>query len=158
VLDGLKVLVADDQPAVVTILERVLPTLGTSCVVTVPNGSSAIDAINAPGNAFDCVIADIYMQPGTGLQLLHAIRNGQVQRAKMDLCFVLMTGKPSAEIANLARELDVNGFIAKPFTPQSLGATLVKARRRVFPIDMAKYARVIPSSLMLATQDAVAWG
>lgn len=148
-LDGLKILVADDHPAVLTIFERVLPTLGAAAVRIAMNGSMAIDLLRTPGMTFDCIIADVYMGPGNGLQLLHVVRSGQLKFTRPDTCYLLMSGKPNAEIAGVARDLDVNGFLAKPFTPQSLAAGIIKARRRAFPLEMSKYQTMSPDALAL---------
>src|ERR1051325_1407471 len=118
-LDELKILVADDNDAVLTMLERVLPSLGAKHVRTVFSGAMAVDALRVPGTAYDCVIADVVMESGNRLQSLQAIRTRQLRYARPHMAFLLMSGRRSAELAGLARQLDVSGFLAKPFTPQS---------------------------------------
>ena len=107
-LDGLKVLAADDDPVIIALLTRMLPKLGVASVVGAGSASRAVEEINVAASGFDCIITDIYMEGGTGLQLLHAIRRpGRSVYARPDMCVVLMSGKADPTLGAIARELDV---------------------------------------------------
>jgi CheY-like chemotaxis protein len=148
-LRDLSLLVADDDPSALAIVGAMLAKLNVKRVVTAASGSEALDSLRTRGGApFDCLIADVRMPCGTGLQLLHAVRTTTVSRGfRSDMCVILMSATVSPGLAQLARQLDVNGLIAKPFSLAALQDTIAAARRRVFPLNQHKYASVDMAAL-----------
>ena len=63
--------------------------------------------------------------------------------ARPDMCVILFSGLWTTESLKLSRLLDVNGVLAKPFSPTKLRDELVAARRRVFPLDFPRYRGVL---------------
>jgi len=100
------VLVADDDAAVRQLLVRTIRAEG--CIVeAVCDGEAAIQAIRS--RTFDLVVSDIDMPGRTGVELLRAIREHDV-----DVPVVLVTGAPRLETAMSAIEYGATHYLAKP--------------------------------------------
>ena len=148
---SLNYLIVDDDPTTIDGLRSLLGRLGAKSVKVAYTGAEAFKAINHAQNRFDCVIADVCMPDGNGLELLHRVRTATTVRGfRPDMCFVLMSGVASAEIAAIARRLDVSAFLVKPFTVHSLQMAISSARRRVFPLNHQRYAMLTPEALQVA--------
>ena len=136
-LASLYCLVVEDDAFARDLLVTTLKSLGVKDVLTAASGSAAFEAMNISKRKIDVVLADIRMPSGNGLQLLKALRSG-----------VIKTAFPSAGAVKIASSLDANGFIVKPFVPEKLETSLLKARRTVFPAIPSRYAEVtVPAEL-----------
>ena len=115
-----KVLVIDDSPVDVAILRKVLAQM--ECQVTTDDGTNAWNVINSRITP-DIVLLDLVMPGRNGITLLEHIRANRHWR---DLPVIVISGDsyPST-VRNLA-DIGVQGFIAKPFDPERLKATLQK--------------------------------
>jgi EAL domain-containing protein (putative c-di-GMP-specific phosphodiesterase class I) len=112
------ILVVDDEPAMLSLLARVLePTFD---VVTCASGAKAVAQVSQGG--FAAVISDIMMPGMTGLELLRAIREHDA-----DLPVLLVTGRPSWEGAAEAIEYGVFRYLPKPFDVEGLRDTVIQA-------------------------------
>jgi two-component system chemotaxis response regulator CheY len=76
---------------------------------------------------FGLVISDLYMQPVGGMALLHAVRASQ-QLAHIP--FILITGGATRDLVLEAKRLDVDGYLAKPFSTEMLAKKMREALRR----------------------------
>jgi EAL domain-containing protein (putative c-di-GMP-specific phosphodiesterase class I)/ActR/RegA family two-component response regulator len=101
-----RVLLVDDEPAILRAFSRALERAGFS-VVTAGNGSEAGERLGHEG--FDVVLTDISMPEGSGLDLLRLAR-----RRNPDLPVILMTGNPTIDSATRAIGLGVLGYLRKP--------------------------------------------
>jgi two-component system chemotaxis response regulator CheY len=146
-VEGLRILLADSNADILKFVAGMLRKMRVGEVVPVDSGSRAVEAIKTSPKPFDCILADVDMPQGSGLQLLHAIRTGAVAGARPTMCVVLMLTEATPKVAQAAKQLDVNGVIMKPFRPEALEEAIAKARRRVFPLDMQRYAMVDPALL-----------
>jgi EAL domain-containing protein (putative c-di-GMP-specific phosphodiesterase class I) len=112
------ILVVDDEPAVLSLLVRVLePSFD---IVTCACGADAVAQI--PQGGFSAVISDVKMPGMTGLELLRAIREHDA-----DLPVLLVTGQPSWEGAAAAIEYGVFRYLPKPFDLDGLRETVIQA-------------------------------
>jgi PAS domain S-box-containing protein len=120
-LDGVKVLIVEDDPDAREIAERTITDAGGS-VVAVGNAMDALAAIAMGGNKLDALISDIGL-PGTdGYSLLSAIRELPSERGSMPAIAVTAY----ASVADADRALK-HGFIAhitKPYLPAELVAAV----------------------------------
>ena len=138
-----RVLLADDSFPMLELMGSLLQNCGVANVYPVNCGSAAIEFLYNAVQPVDCVIADLDMPMGTGLNLLQTIRAGVIRKVRPDMCVILFSGLWTAESLKLSRQLDVNGVLAKPFSPAKLRDELVAARRRVFPLDFPRYRGVL---------------
>jgi two-component system cell cycle response regulator len=111
---GAKVLVADDDMALVATLTWILREHGLQ-VVTVPNGEGLLDRLHEERP--DLVLLDIMMPKVDGLQLLEKIRAEPVWR---DLPVLMVSSMPPEDGTVRSLEIGANDFIPKPFRMKEL--------------------------------------
>jgi len=111
----LKVMVVDDMPTSRGLIVQSLEELQIWDNCTENNGRSALDRISK--EPVHLVLSDMNMPVMDGLELL---RNLRQNRATKGVGFILVTGKPTAELVTKGRSLGMNNMIKKPFTTQQL--------------------------------------
>lgn len=135
-------LVVDDNPEQKNMLAAQLKGIGAKEVLTAATGLKALTILKAPVRPVDMIVAEVRTPDGNGLQLLQAVRCGQAKSMRANATFVLTTAQPAVNIIQTASALDANGFIVKPAKADKLEAVILKARRTVFPPNMARYTEV----------------
>jgi len=111
-----RVLLVDDDPAVLRAYERVLIRRGWQ-VETAVDGVHALERLR--DRSYDVVVSDVKMQRMGGVALLRAIREFDP-----DLPVILMTGQPDLDVAASAVEYGAFRFLFKPILPQVLDEAL----------------------------------
>jgi CheY-like chemotaxis protein len=110
-----KILVVDDDPAMVEIVLRMLELVGHNAVPC-SGGELVLGIIG--NEAFDLILTDIYMPGMTGADLILNVRELQPQ-----LPIIAMSGSaeedPQAALA-FAASLGAAGVLQKPFSTQDL--------------------------------------
>jgi CheY-like chemotaxis protein len=139
-LEGLRCLLVDDDREIVVMIESLLRAIGITKVSTASNGTEAVAILTNATQVVDLTICDLDMPNGNGLQLLHAIRSGQLRNVRPNCSFIVLTAFASPPLIALAGKLDANGYLIKPVTADKLRDAITKARSRVLPPDPAKYA------------------
>jgi two-component system chemotaxis response regulator CheY len=112
---NLPILIVDDSPAVLSVVRLVLAKCGFTNIAEAENGSAAMKHLSKC--YCELVISDLNMPEVDGLELLHLIRNDPKIR---HISFVLMSAEKNAASVIAAKQLQADGFIYKPFTPQAL--------------------------------------
>jgi len=121
------IVVADDDDDFRALVAETLRSDGYSVMeardglelLTLVGGTSAPDAVRP-----NVVVTDVEMPGLTGLGLLE-----RLQRARIKLPVVLMTGHFPASIRTLAKELGARLVLAKPFQADELRAAVSSALR-----------------------------
>jgi EAL domain-containing protein (putative c-di-GMP-specific phosphodiesterase class I) len=129
------VLVVDDEPVVLSLLERALAQKFD--VIPCHSAMDALEQLRQGG--FDAVVSDINMPGMNGIELLRAVREHDP-----DLPVLLVTGLPSWEGAAEAIELGVFRYLPKPFDLKHLRDTVMQATR------LCRLARLKREALSLA--------
>jgi two-component system chemotaxis response regulator CheY len=140
---GFHVLAVDDDDASLRLMIKVLGDLGVSRVVPARSGSEALTILLSTARPFDCILCDLKMPNGNGLQLLKAIRCGEVKGTRPDACFIFLTALNDAPTVRTAGQLDTNGYLVKPLTIERLKMAIAKGKTKAFAIDFGRYS-VIP--------------
>jgi CheY-like chemotaxis protein len=135
-------LVVDDSEECRSTLVANLKGVGAKEVLSAASGSEALNLLNLLGRPVDLILSDIKMPSGNGLQLLQALRVGNIQGMRMNATFVLATAFPQVGFIQTASALDANGFIIKSADLHRFEASIVKARRIIFPPNPARHADV----------------
>lgn len=135
-------LVVDDNPEHQALLAQQLKGLGAKEILKAATGLEALALLKARTQPVDMIVAEVRVPDGNGMQLLQAIRCGQSKNMRANATFVLTTAVPEVGIIQTASALDANGFVVKPIKTEKLEATILKARRTVFPPNIARYTEV----------------
>jgi PAS domain S-box-containing protein len=126
-----RILLVDDEPHLLSMLQRVLARLGG--VLAVEGGREALELIQG-GARFDVILCDLMMPDMTGMDLFHELRLKQPELAER---VVFITGGPFTSRATAFLEQIDNRVIAKPLDPEAL----VAAIRAVAPWQGAEEPR-----------------
>lgn len=142
-LNKLQILIVDDDTSFLDFLEAMLQSIGITLITRASSGADAVSKLKEAAKAVDCILCDYSMSNGNGLQLLKAVRLGQLKHFRPDSAFILVTTAAMPGIVQTAVDLDVSGYLVKPVTQDKLRAAITKARSRYFQLNLAKYAEVI---------------
>ena len=142
-LSALHILLVDDDQTFLDVLEGLLRSLGVQAVTRATSGSDATRKLATVSRVVDCILCDYSMAEGNGLQLLQSIRLGQLKYIRPDICFILVTVARNPELVKLAAALDVNGYLLKPATTDTIRTAIARGRSRPIRLDPAKYSQVI---------------
>ncbi|MEK6606780.1 MAG: EAL domain-containing response regulator, partial [Myxococcota bacterium] len=130
-----RILVVDDDPALLRAYERTLTTAGYA-VTTAGNGHDAKALLG--GTDFDAIVSDISMPGMDGLQLLRAVRERD-----LDVPVLLVTGDPQLGTAMRAVDEGALRYLVKPVDAKVLEQALEYAVR------LRRLARVKREALAL---------
>jgi sigma-B regulation protein RsbU (phosphoserine phosphatase) len=120
----MKILVAEDDPVSVKILQFTLQHWGHDVIVT-PDGEAAWDAFNR--DPVRVIVSD-WMMPGLdGLQLCDRVRN----RPKTDYTYFILLTAVNTGRANLRKAMDsgIDDFLPKPLDREAIFMRLRVAER-----------------------------
>jgi len=129
-LQGLRVLVAEDNPVNMLITTAMLEHWGVT-VGQVANGKEAVDAaLRAAGgdDAYDLVLMDLQMPVLDGYQATRALRQ---HFTADELPVIALTAAAIAGEKAQVEAAGMNAFLTKPLSADQLRETLVKWRHRV---------------------------
>jgi EAL domain-containing protein (putative c-di-GMP-specific phosphodiesterase class I)/CheY-like chemotaxis protein len=123
-----RVLLVDDEEPLIRAITRALVRNGYE-VISAPDGMQAARRLDE--SVFDLVMSDIAMPGMTGIDLLHVVRERD-----LDVPVILMTGSPTVATATKAIQLGVLGYLVKPFAMPEVIAAADRA------IQMNRLARI----------------
>lgn len=118
-ISSARILIADDEPPIRKMLERVLSGEGYT-VVCASDGAQAQAALAEED--FDLVMSDIEMPRMDGMALLKLVRQHDE-----DLPMILFTAKPTMSSGIGAIELHATGYLPKPLRPQTIREEVARA-------------------------------
>ncbi len=134
-----RLLVVDDEPAILQTLSQILSRQGFE-VVTKSNVADALQAIASV--RFDILIADLNIgEPGDGFTVVSALR-----RTYPEAIAVILTGYPGFDAALKAIREQVDDFLVKPIHPAELVKhieTLTRSRPRHQPLPLKPLAEIV---------------
>ena len=113
------VLIVDDDPDVLTMLEGLLKKLEYNPFVAA-NGEEAVRIIDS--NKIDVVVSDLVMPEMDGMELLKRVKS-----RKSDVPFVMITGHPSIETAVEAIKKGAYDYLTKPFQAEEVRIKIDRA-------------------------------
>jgi FixJ family two-component response regulator len=120
--DRKKVLVVDDDPEILEGLQRLLCLHGYEPILF--SSAKAFENHTDFDNAV-CVILDIHLNDGSGIELL-----SDLQRGDRSMPVVCMTGDDNPAVRKAALNLGCIAFLTKPFSVQELIEPLKRAAAR----------------------------
>ncbi|MGC8493574.1 MAG: PAS domain-containing hybrid sensor histidine kinase/response regulator [Syntrophobacteraceae bacterium] len=121
-----RILVVDDEPALVKMTGRLLSKLGYD-VVTRTGGLEALDVLKHQHDAkpFDLVITDMTMPHLTGEDLVR-----ELSKCGIAVPVILMTGFSEKIDVEKAKNLGIEGFLMKPIVSKDIAETIRKVLDR----------------------------
>ena len=115
---GLKILLVDDEPDIVEVIQDRLEAYGFT-VVTAGNGVEALKKLSV--EKFDGVFLDVKMPEMDGIEALVEIRKRGLQ-----IPIIIITSSSTREAAIDAVAKGANEYILKPFSWEELKAKIQK--------------------------------
>lgn len=116
-----RILLVDDEEQVRSMGTRILERLGFE-VVPARDGREAVERCLAHDGSFACVLLDLTMPVMDGVETLMALRQHYP-----DLRVVLASGYSEIEVAQRLGDLNISGFIHKPFQIEEFRSQLKAA-------------------------------
>ncbi|RWY53773.1 response regulator [Mucilaginibacter gilvus] len=115
-LDGLNILIAEDNPINSLLLVKLLTKWNATSVVAT-NGQDAVDKLLA--GSFDAILMDLHMPIMDGYQATTAIR-ALADPVKARITIIALTASVSHNINGKINLAGMNDYLSKPFQPASL--------------------------------------
>lgn len=109
-----KILVVDDEPPIVRLMEFILARQGHEMLIAV-NGEEALDKVRA--HRPDLVLLDIMMPRIDGYEVARTLR---ADPATQHLPIIMLSAKAQEEDIQKGMDVGVNEYITKPFSPDQL--------------------------------------
>lgn len=117
-----KVLVVDDEPAIVTLLEYNLKQASFD-VQSATNGADALSMIE--NNHYDIVLLDLMLPEMSGEEVLKRIRMD-----RNDTPVIVLTAKDTEFDKVFGLEMGADDYVPKPFSPREVIARINAVLRR----------------------------
>jgi CheY-like chemotaxis protein len=118
-MDGLKVLIVDDEAFMRRTIKAMLRVVGRFLVEEADDGDAALALL--PTFRPDIVLCDIQMPRIDGLQFVQQLRNHREGDLRETPVLMLTVSADEATILDAAR-LQVSGYLVKPVSPKLLGS------------------------------------
>ena len=115
-----KILVVDDEPTIVRLMEFILARQGHEMIVAV-NGEEALEKIKSQQP--DLVLLDIMMPRIDGYEVAQRLR---ADPATASLPIIMLSAKAQDEDIRKGVEVGVDEYVTKPFTPDHLVQVVAK--------------------------------
>ena len=109
-----KILVVDDEPSIVRLMEFILARQGHEMLVAV-NGEEALQKVRSEQP--DLVLLDIMMPRIDGYEVARTLR-ADAETAGMPI--IMLSAKAQEEDIQKGIDVGVNEYITKPFSPEHL--------------------------------------
>jgi len=111
VIKSAKILVVDDEPELLNLLETILKDVGYKNISTTTNSLAAMSMFRTQNP--DLVLLDLHMPQQDGYEILQTIRSLVPLNAFLPI--LVLTADGTSEARRRALRLGANDFIAKPF-------------------------------------------
>ncbi len=123
-LDTIRVLVVDDNRAMLMLVRTLLRGFGIRSVVEATDPAEALAAMK--NAAFELIITDLSMKPIDGAEFVRHVRTSK-DSANPYVPIIMMTGHSDRSSVALARDAGVNSFLVKPISARTLYLHVNKA-------------------------------
>jgi two-component system chemotaxis response regulator CheY len=111
-LKDVSVLIVDDMSTMCRVLAEICRGAGISKIDLAQSGHEAWEKLKKPEAQYNLLLVDHSMPGMTGLELLARMRQDETLRQTK---VIMITAESEKETLLQALELDVKGFITKPF-------------------------------------------
>ncbi len=136
-----KILVVDDEPAIVTLLSYNLKQAGYE-VVTATDGADALSLGLA--QSFTCILLDLMLPKLDGMEVTKKLRQEKIQTP-----IIIVTAKNDEFDKVFGLELGADDYITKPFSPREVLARIKAVIRRTTPMPAANRSVMLVGDLQI---------
>ena len=133
--NGLRILLAEDNPINMMLIRELLRRRGHS-VVEVTTGNAAVQAML--DDSFDLLLTDIHMPGMDGIEAARAIRAGEVRTGRRRTPIVALTADALEDGKKACQQAGMDGFLTKPVDPAELEEMFLM----LFPSEERAYTAV----------------
>ncbi len=116
-LDGMRILIVDDNPNMRRLITTILQSAGSGEIRHAASAEEAIEVLD--GWVPNLMLVDYVMEGEDGASFTRAVR-ASFGEAEPRLPIVIVTGHADVARFDAAKEAGANDFIAKPFNPKTL--------------------------------------
>lgn len=120
-MDDKRVLFVDDSPTMRRIMVNSLTKIGFEDLIEAENGEDALEKLE--GESVDLILLDWNMPEMNGKELVEALR---AKEEFKDTPIIMVTTRGTKEDVVTAVKIGANGYIVKPFTPDTLKSKIKK--------------------------------
>ncbi|MGI3186825.1 response regulator [Nioella aestuarii] len=145
----MRILVADDDGAILELLSIALEVLGFDSVTLARDGAEALDIVRSSKAEFDCFLLDIQMPRMDGIELCASIRARPEYRSTPIVMLTAMSDRKYIERSLAAGATD---YVTKPFEIMDLKARLNSATQAY---KLAQEGRAMTERLHALADDLV---
>ncbi|RRK11796.1 DNA-binding response regulator [Lactiplantibacillus garii] len=138
-----KILVVDDEPAIVTLLSYNLKQAGYE-VVTATDGAAALSL--GLEQSFTCILLDLMLPKLDGMEVTKRLRQEKVRTP-----IIIVTAKSDEFDKVFGLELGADDYITKPFSPREVLARIKAVIRRAVPTEPAPVSATAPVNRAIMT-------
>ena len=124
---GLRLLVADDHPTNLKVVQIILAQSGIA-ITPVTDGRQAVEAHT--GQAFDIILMDMQMPVMDGLAAVAEIRAAEAATGARRTPIIMLTANAGAEHIEAGRAAGADAHLTKPISPMTLMLALATAMGR----------------------------
>ncbi|WP_338210376.1 response regulator transcription factor [Lactiplantibacillus paraxiangfangensis] len=133
-----KILVVDDEPAIVTLLSYNLKQAGYE-VVTATDGAAALSL--GLEQSFTCILLDLMLPKLDGMEVTKRLRQEKVRTP-----IIIVTAKSDEFDKVFGLELGADDYITKPFSPREVLARIKAVIRRAVPTEPVPVTVAAPAN------------
>jgi len=130
-LSQLLVLIVDDNRFIRRVVHEILRGFNVGYIIEAENGEDALEKFKVVKP--DIILCDWLMRPMSGMDLLRSIRAGNTPLSARTPV-IMMTGQLDVSSVLEAREVGVDGYIAKPVTVDGVMTRIVDVIRSTAPM------------------------
>lgn len=119
-MQDMKVLFVDDSPTMRRIMVNSLKKIGFTDLVEAENGEDALEKIDGD---VGLILADWNMPEMNGKEMVEELKANDQYK---DIPIIMVTTRGTKDDVVTAVKIGVNGYIVKPFTPETLKGKIKK--------------------------------
>lgn len=152
-LKGQRVLVVDDQPTSIEILQNLLEMWGLE-VETALSGKLALEKIEAAHRTqtcFDAVLIDWQMPDIDGLEVARRLRENNTCGSSM--LIIMVTGHDKEKLLQQVEDLHIHTVLTKPVLPSNVFNALLNNRNYATPLPLNSQTLSLADVNLLLVED-----
>ncbi len=138
-IDGLVIMIIDDEPFMRKLIIRVLNEIGIFNIEEANNGAEGLNQLATATERPTLIICDLEMPGIDGFEFVRKLRAAKDEQFK-NLPVLIVTGHAEPESVRSAVDAGIHGYLVKPISRQALESRIATALE-TGPIDPGRMNR-----------------